>query len=118
MKRIEKVKNYVKKHKKAFIAGGILVTTGVVTLVVLKKKLPAEGSANVIMHIMQTDDGSVLSEATRLIDEEIFTELAPEIEEMVLDEAIDHKVIEKYFDLGKERLFKHVKVEITQYAGD
>lgn len=117
MKRIEKVKNYVKKHKKAFIAGGILVTTGVISFVVLKKR-PAKGSSNAILHIMRTDDGSALSEATRVIDEEIFTELAPEIEELVLNEEEDHKIIEKYFDLGKDRLFKHVKVEITQYAGD
>ena len=113
MKRIEKVKNYVKKHKKAFIAGGVLVTTGVVSFVVLKKKLPVKGSANAILHIIRTDDGSVLSEATRAIDEKIFTDLAPEIEEMVLSEFAEDAWIERTFELGNN-VTKKVEVTIKK----
>lgn len=103
MKLLEKGKKFVKDHKKIVI-GGALVTTGVVSCVILKK------TSVIGRH--------PLRDIATLIDEEIFTELAPEIEQAVLDKGVDSLRIEKYFDLGEDNLFKHVEVKITQYAGD
>lgn len=58
-----------------------------------------------------------LSEATRLIDEEIFTELAPDIESLVLNETIEKGGIERSFTL-QPTLHKLVTVTVEAIHGD
>lgn len=121
MKLVEKGKNFVKKHKKVFIAGGVLVTTGVATFVIskdIKSMIKHEKEGQEILHVLRSTLKGGLTEAQAKIDEEIFSDLAPEIEQMVLDKGIEHAVIERYYDLGEDRLFKSVVVTIKQYAGD
>ena len=109
-------KKYVNEHKVQFVVGGVTVIGIVVGgrfLFKSVKKTNVKVDSNALKKVV--DNG--ISEITRKIDEEIFTDLAPEIENYVLDNGIEHAVSERSYDIG-DNLFKIVTVTVKQYAGD
>ena len=118
MKLLEKGKKIVKKHKKAIIGGIVIGVTAYVVLKDSRALSEHEKEGKEILNTLLKLPTRSMTAASRQIDEEIFTELAPDIEELVLNKGIENALSEKYFDLGEDRLFKHVEVKITQYAGD
>lgn len=58
-----------------------------------------------------------LTPVAKIIDEDIFTDLAPTIEEMVLDSGVEKSMIEKNYDLDG-LTHKLVTVNIERIMGD
>jgi len=114
-----KTKEWCKKHKKA-----IIIVGGTVVGIVIFKKGIKYGRA-----LYLTDTATRVDEITKVftdpslvgtdivssdmiqaIDEDIFTDLAINIEDTVLSKAIEHTTIDKVYNLGD--MIKKVTVNI------
>lgn len=109
---IERTKKFVKDHKKAIIIGGVTVA-GVASVVILKDKVTAGNE----MYYRKFFDNfkkamADMSEVHRKIDEQIFTDLAPEIEDMVLSEFVEDGYLDRTYELGN--VLKKVEVTIKK----
>lgn len=108
---IEKTKKFVDDHKKAIVIGGVTVA-GVATVVILKDKVTVKE-----MYYRKFFDNfkksvAGMSEVHRKIDEQIFTDLAPEIEDMVLSEFVEDGYLDRTYELGN--VLKKVEVTIKK----
>lgn len=111
------------KHKEKIIVGGIMVGSFALGYAVNengKPKLPSLPD-----HYDVPELPSVKS--YRLIDEDIFTSLAPEIEDLVLEEGADEGLIDRTYEVefplkgsysnGSYKVLKNVQV-LVRDAGD
>lgn len=108
---IERTKKFVDDHKKAIVIGGVTVA-GVATVVILKDKVTVKE-----MYYRKFFDNfkkaiTGMSEVHRKIDEQIFTDLAPEIEDMVLSEFVEDGYLDRTYELGN--VLKKVEVTIKK----
>lgn len=132
MKKIKnKIKNFWKKHKKEIIFTAITVgsfTAGCVITNALKGSKTAlddhdkEGK-DILDTLNDAFNKYPSTRKTKLIDEDIFTSLAPEIEDLVLSEGCDEGYLERSYDVdypkygdpseGYYSVTKQVLVKVT-----
>ena len=118
---------WIKNHKKE-TAIMVLAGTGFVLGYAVSKKINKPdislfsnsiGDLTTDILINRSDvDTSNLSDITSKIDEEIFTEIAQEIEDYLCDNTRDEKVnIEKWYDTALNT-HKMLKIEMNTVVGD
>lgn len=115
---------WVKNHKEGIIAGAIV--GGIVSLSIAIVAGCADGGTSVpkITHVAEPKFGPDVVTAYEDIDEAIFTDLAPEIEDHVMDLTESGKVtIERFYDMAGAgelgiNLTKMVTVVIEDIVGD
>lgn len=101
---------WVKEHKKEILVGaGTVIGTAVLITIGVKCSKSSKGKV--------INDMPKLKEIGRIVDEDIFTELAPSIEETVLNKGLEKVVLERSYDLG-DNLSKYVTVTIENVYGD
>ena len=110
--------DFVKEHK-VEIGLTIVTTVSGIGLLILGKKLYSidtkHRSFKEFKNVPSFTD--VLPEFIRKIDEEIFTDLAPEIENLVICDRIENAIVERSFTL-EPTLHKLVTVKIDAIHGD
>lgn len=112
--KIEDVKHVITEHKWEICAGTVLIIgSAFLGLHLTKRKTTGQAALKAVDTTLSLQD-----KCAREIDADIFTSLATEIENLVLDSKVDHAKLERYYDLGADHLFKYVEVKINQYAGD
>ena len=128
--KLDTARDFINEHKLEFITGGAVLlalggsymlgkTNG--RLAVEQEMLDDEGKD--ILKALSgagktfADGDAETKHKMELVDEQIFTDLAPEIENYVLDNGIDHAVSERSYDIGNN-YHKLVKVDVTQVVGD
>lgn len=104
--RFQRFKNYVKDHK--LKTAGIVVGAG--ALVGIGVKVFLSGDDDSASEVFETFEEEAKSFYPEVIDEEIYTELAPKISEAVLDNDINVANFEETYDL--DDISKVVKVTI------
>ena len=117
-KGAEKTWNFVKEHK-VEIGLTVITTVSGIGLFILGKKLYALDTKHKSFkdfNVPSVTD-SVLPEFIRKIDEEIFTDLAPEIENLVICDGVENAIVERSFTL-EPTLHKLVTVKIDAIHGD
>ena len=125
MKRKQTFKEFCKEHKAEIIVGGIVIVGAVVGFKVWSKKLDIKGKK--IADALKETATNLPHETYRFVDEDIFTNIAPAIEEAVLEEGLDEALFEKFYKVsyplggdpknGFYNVKKYVKV-LVQDAGD
>ena len=117
-KGVEKTWDFVKEHK-VEIGLTIVTTASGIGLFILGKKLYSidtkHRSFKEFKNVPSVTD--VLPEFIRKIDEEIFTDLAPEVENLVISDGVEHAVVERSYTL-EPTLHKLVTVKIDAIHGD
>ena len=121
----QKIKEFRNEHNVEIIVGGIAIVGAVVGLKVWSKKLDVKDKK--IADAFKTAATNLPHETHRFVDEDIFTDLAPAIEEAVLEEGLDEVLFEKFYKVsypkfgdpkkGFYNVKKYVKV-LVQDAGD
>lgn len=113
-RKAERFKQFLRKHKWEII--GTAVGT-VVGLKMLKRhSSKARKHEAEVIDIFKTS-GSRLEPWSKKIDEDIFTDLAPELEQMVLNAGVDKAWIERCYDLDPVT-HKLVEINISTIHGD
>lgn len=114
-KGAENAWGFVKEHK---VEIGLTVVTTVsgIGLFILGKKLYSLDTKHKNFNVPSVT-GSVLPEYIRTIDEEVFTDLAPEIENLVISDGVEHAIVERSYTL-EPTLHKLVTVKIDAIHGD
>ena len=125
MKRKQTFKEFCKEHKMEIIIGGIVIVGAVAGFKVWSKKLDIKGKK--IADALKEAATNLPHETHRFVDEDIFTNIAPAIEEAVLEEGLDEALFEKFYKVsyplggypknGFYNVKKYVKV-LVQDAGD
>lgn len=129
MKRKQTFKEFCKEHKVEIIVGGIAIVGAIVGFKMWSKKLDIKGKK--IADALKEAATNFPHETHRFVDEDIFTDLAPAIEEAVLEEGLDEDFFEKFYKVSyplggdpkngfydvKKYVKKYVKV-LVQDAGD
>lgn len=117
----EKIKNFLKDHKWEIIVSILGATTGIIflnrSLVKYKKESEElERQGKEILKVLEDCNRKAqIDPWTTRIDEEIFTDLAPEIEDMVLNKGLEKGWIERTYELGKVGK-RRVEVNIEKVA--
>lgn len=94
----EKIKKFWEKNKKKIIVGTAVVA-GLVIAYKFGKKSSAKDVCDKILDAAK-ETGDAFAESCKAIDKDIFTELAPEIEEAILEEGLDEYLIEKTYEVA------------------
>ncbi len=91
---------WVKKHKKELLigAGTVVSTVALIAIGVKCSKLRLNGTG-------------------KIVDEDIFTSLAPAIEEAVLDKSLEKIILERTYDMG-DNIAKFVTINIENVYGN
>ena len=111
----EEIKEWVKEHKTILIETG-LVVGGAVLTVLVTKKFSCHHSNYTLVPKPELSD---FEKNAKLIDEEVFTDLAPNIETAVLNKDLDKVVLERSYQLDEnELLSKFVTVTVENVYGD
>lgn len=113
-KGAENAWDFVKEHK-VEIGLTIVTTVSGIGLLILGKKLYSIDTKHKSFNVPSVTD--VLPEFIRKIDEEIFTDLAPEIENLVICDGVENAIVERSFTL-EPTLHKLVTVKIDAIHGD
>ena len=110
------VKDFVQEHK-AFVAtlgaGLTLVIGGTVFLITGKKRKSSTKDIAVLLK----DSSKAMSKVEKHIDEDIFTSLAPAIEDAIKSKGVENVVLERDYNLGGN-LHKFVTVCVENIYGD
>ena len=110
----EEIKEWVKEHKTILIGAG-LVAGGAVLTVLVTKKFSCHHSNYTLI---PKPELSGFEKNAKLIDEEVFTDLAPHIED-ALNKDLDKVVLERSYQLDEnELLSKFVTVTVENVYGD
>lgn len=124
-----KVYTFGKKHGKkiAIAVGGVIVFVGTLALfkTIFKGKGGIVDDAALVdlmgdskVHTpMQPFSQGIGENYAKEVDDAIFTDLAPEIEEACIRPGIDRFQTERFFDIG-DRICKHITVTIENIVGD
>ena len=116
-KGAENAWDFVKEHK-VEIGLTIVTTVSGIGLFILGKKLYALDTKHKSFKSFNVPSVTdVLPEFIRKIDEEIFTDLAPEVENLVISDGVEHAVVERSYTL-EPTLHKLVTVKIDAIHGD
>lgn len=106
--------DFVKEHK-VEIGLTIVTTVSGIGLIVLGKKLYKLDTPHKSINVPNM--ASTLPDFIRTIDEEVFTDLAPEIENLIINDGVENAIIERSFTL-EPTLHKLVTVKIDAIHGD
>lgn len=118
--KLKETKDFIKRHKKKFVVGTVLVIEGCFLVIFVKeakRKNKIAANEKRALEAVLDSMGKPLSNkeiAMRNIDEKIFTDLAPRIETLVLEEGLDESYIEEAYTLGEDVIKKvcvHIKKE-------
>lgn len=116
-KGAEKTWGFVKEHKVEIGLTAVTTASGI-GLFILGKKLYALDTKHKSFKSFNVPSVTdILPEFIRKIDEEIFTDLAPEIENFVISDGVEHAVVERSYTL-EPTLHKLVTVKIDAIHGD
>lgn len=115
-RRQEKVKEFFKKHERLLqiLGAGVVVIGGTVFIIMGKRYKTVKKEAKQILDILQKNTTEL---PVKSVDEDVFTMLAPAIEESVLDRGLEKVVLDRSYDLG-DNLHKLVTVSIENVYGD
>lgn len=115
--RLEKVKDFLRNHKNLLLAlgaGAVIVIGGTFYVIVSKENKILRKKGKEILDTLQKN---TTESPVRSVDEDVFTMLAPAIEEAVLDKGLEKLVLDRSYDLGNN-LHKLVTVSIENVYGD
>ena len=118
--KVKKIKEWAKEHELEISIGAACLVDGGLAILGVKgfESAKAKNKAREALGEKIMDAFSGMDKISREIDEDIFTDLAPKIERVVLDRNIENVIcIEHTYDLG-ERLTKYVTVTIRSVYGD
>ena len=126
-KQIEQKLEWVKEHKKEILIGSCIVG-GTILLTALGAKGIANSRQKLDWFKVPNETGDkifetlneVKREANEIayhVDEDLFTNVCPTMEDTILDKGIEKLVIERAYDLG-DNLSKRVTVNIENMYGD
>lgn len=124
------IKTWIKENK-LLIASGVLTTASIVAAVIYKKQVNnCKKDLDLLAHTISKQEQFILdtlkgyevdlSDVNKRIgkvDEDIFTSLAPDIENAILNTSIDKIVIERTYDMG-DNLHKLVTTTVEGIYGD
>lgn len=115
-----KVTKFWEDHKTGCVIAGLIIFEGV-CYVILRRPHKDEKLSTDDLLSQFDDKGELLPTAKEKllmkVDEKIFTDLAPAIERMVMDDRIAHGRIERTYDTDIN-YHKFVTVSIEQVVGD
>lgn len=115
-----KVTKFWKDHKAGCVIAGLIIFEGV-CYVILRRPHKDEKLSTDDLPSQFDDKGELLpaakKELLKRVDEDIFTDLAPLIEKMVMDDSIEKAGIERTYDTDIN-YHKIVTVSIEQVVGD
>lgn len=114
-KGAEKTWDYIKDHKVEIGLTAVTVVSGI-GLIILGRKLYLLDTKHKSFNVPSVTK-DVLPDNIRIIDEEIFTDLAPEIENLVINSEIEQAIAERSYTL-EPTLHKLVTVKIDTIHGD
>ena len=117
-KKEGKIKKFLKDNKEIVILtiiGAFGLTIGLKAHHREKMKLKKEGEE--ILKVLKTSKGGRLEPWANAIDEEVFTDLAPEIESMILNVGLEKGWIERSYSLDPVT-HKLVEISIETIHGD
>lgn len=118
---LEKSKKWVKEHKDVLVGTGLLVGSSVLMIV-----LGAKGASKLLIkpkHVPGELGDAVLKGlkegplTPHEIDELVFTDLAPKIEDAVLEKGLEKMALERTYNLG-DNLSKFVTINVENVYGD
>lgn len=117
--KLNKIGTFIKENKTEIIFGTITVVSAVGSVVIYKKLHNVESDFDNIDSIAENyyTDKNEVADNLRLIDEKIFTELAPRIEEAIMNDKLENAVIEGCYTLAPV-LHKAVTVNVETIHGD
>lgn len=117
-KGAEKTWDFVKEHKVEISLTAVTVVSGI-GLIILGRKLYLLDTKHKSFKSISVPSvtESILPDNIRIIDEEIFTNLAPEIENLVINDGVENAIVERSFTL-EPTLHKLVTVKIDAIHGD
>ena len=113
-KGAEKTWDFVKEHKVEIGLTAVTTVSGI-CLILIGRRLYLLDTKHKSFNVPSVTD--VLPEFIRKIDEEIFTDLAPEIENLVISDGVENAVVERSYTL-EPTLHKLVTVKIDAIHGD
>lgn len=103
--RKRKAKKFLTDHKWEIIGTIAGITVGEILLhryfKFKKQKAEIDKEGKRILEVLESSNDKRYLDWTRKIDEDIFVDLAPELESMVLCEAVEKGWMERTYDLGK-----------------
>ncbi len=115
--RQEKVKDFLKKHEvllRVLGVGAVLVIGGTAFVIMGRRRKIMRKDGKEILDILQKDTTELF---VKNVDEDVFTMIAPAIEEAVLDKGLEKVIIDRSYDLG-DNLHKLVTVSVENIYGD
>lgn len=92
------IKEFWNKYKVEIVVGGIVIVGAVVGFKVWQKKLDINGKK--ITDAIKEAATNLPHETHRIVDEDIFTDLAPAIEAAVLEEGLDEAMLQKVYKVA------------------
>ena len=111
----EEVKKWVKEHEGTLIQVGFIFGGAVLTVVGVK----IFNAHNSHYSVVKRPELSEFEKNANLIDEAVFTDLAPNIEKALLNKGVDKVVLERSYGLDEEELLsKFVTVTVENVYGD
>ena len=114
----EKLK-WVKEHKKEILIGtGTVIGTAVLITIGVKSSRSSKAHKELGEKILDSfNNMPELTGTEKVVDEDIFTSLAPAIEKAVLEKGLEKVTLERAYDMG-DNLNKFVTVKIENVYGD
>lgn len=110
--RLEKVKKFLRKHKNLLAvlgAGATIIIGGTFYYTIIGKR--SKMQLEEFLDILQKNTTEIPRQIIKNVDKDIFTTLAIDIEEAVLDKSRKILVLDRFYDLG-DNLHKLVTVSI------
>lgn len=126
-KQIEQKLEWAKEHKKEILIGSCIVG-GAILLTALGAKGIADWHSKEKAHKERGEkilnafkdvciESTEVNEIAYHVDEDLFTNVCPTMEDVILNRDVEKLVIERAYDLG-DNLSKHVTVNIENVYGD
>lgn len=115
--RQEKVKDFLKKNEvllRVLGVGAVLVIGGTTLTIMGRRRKITRKNGKEILDLLQKDTTELF---VKNVDEDVFTMIAPAIEEAVLDKGLEKVIIDRSYDLG-DNLHKLVTVSVENIYGD
>lgn len=109
--KVKEIKKWIKEHKE-FVLGTASFVAGTTALIFFGAKLSKCGSRKTLGEILSNETWNSAGNASQVIDEDIFTYLAPTIEHAVLDDGKSY-AFDRLYDL-ENGIHKLVSVNVLK----